>query len=257
MILGNAIYFSWDYLIMNTINKIAENLNKTWDTFLQKIIYPDNSWKHNREKCSEIQKKLLYFNSSHLDTEEHIDKTIKAMTRGLPLIQSAIEWQEPRVGKKSHNKFDRLRGNQWRLVIVYSGFEITVKALLNSKTSLNSEIIEEFFEKCDLPNYKVMGSPNPHKRDNLDKWLQKEEGKIADFLGVRGADIKIINFWIFNQNPIASWENSFQLAKALRNASAHGFLLPKKVKDWGLEKGLLKLADDLGVIIACALQKLI
>jgi hypothetical protein len=43
----------------------------------------------------------------------------------------------------------------------------------------------------------------------------------------------------------------------LRNASAHGYLLPKKVKDWDLKYGLLKLADDLGMMIAYALQKLI
>ncbi|MGK7944285.1 MAG: hypothetical protein AB4058_07435 [Microcystaceae cyanobacterium] len=243
---------------INNDNSVAELLKQAWDQVWKQLIEPDNSWKNNPEKCSLIQQRLSHFNVNHLDTENHIDKTIKAITRGIPLIQSAIEWQDPRVGKKSQNKFDRFRGSQWRLVIAYSGFEITVKALLLLKEKpLTPELIATFLKNINLPKYQELSYPNPRKNDNFKKWLNKENGSIAEFLGVRGADKKSINSWIFEQNTVETWLKSFQLAKALRNASAHGYLLPKKVKDWDLESGFSKLADDLGIIIAYALQQLI
>lgn len=235
----------------DNLTNIGKNL---WDNLLQ----PDNSWK-DKSKCSEIQKKLSYFNPNHPDNPEHIDKVIKCVIRGVRLTEEAINWYEPSIGDTpKHKPFDKLRGVQWRLVIAYSGFEITTKALMNHfdrGTSL--KITADFIQKCNLPSYSLLTSPNPKKKENLEKWLTKDEDAIAEFLSITAGDKKIIEHWIVQSNPISSWEEAVKLAKALRNASAHGFLLPKKVDDWQLKPGLVTLANNLGEIIAAGLKKLI
>ncbi|HEY9609859.1 hypothetical protein [Allocoleopsis sp.] len=237
---------------------IQEILKCAWENTWQ-IFQPDNSWKDDKAKCSDIQKRLSYFNPTHSDSPEHIDKVIKALSRGVSLTQAAIDWQNAAIGKKSTRKIDKLRGIQWRLVIAYGGFEITAKALMNHfKRNTPSEVIENYIKKCNFPIYKPLGSPSisPNKKPNLEKWLSKEESAIADFLGVTAGDAKIIERWIVKSDSIGSWEEAVKLAKALRNATAHGFLQPTKVNQWGLKPGLSTLADNLAEIMAAGLKKL-
>jgi hypothetical protein len=87
--------------------------------------------------------------------------------------------------------------------------------------------------------------------------LTKDKDAIAEFLSVTAGDKKIIERWIIQANSISSWEDAVKLAKALRNASAHGFLSAKKVQDWQLKPGLSTLADNLGEIMAAGLKKII
>jgi hypothetical protein len=233
------------------------NLTTTWQK-LENFLNPDNSWKSNL-KCSNIQQKLLYFNPNHPNTPEHIDKVVKCVIRGVRLTEEAINWHQPSIGDTpKRTTIDKLRGVQWRLVIAYSGFEITTKALMNHFVRGTSpEIIEEFIQKCNLPNYIPLNSPNTQKKENLEKWLTKDEDAISDFLGLTAGDKKIIEYWIIYSNSISSWEEAFKLAKSLRNASAHGFLLPKKIDDWQLKEGFRTLANNLGEIMASGLKKLI
>jgi hypothetical protein len=238
-----------------TIQKI---LKSTWDDTWN-IFAPDNSWKDDTAKCRDIQKRLSHFNPSHFDSPEHIDKVIKALTRGVSITQAAIDWQNPAIGKKSTRKIDKLRGIQWRLVIAYGGFEITAKALMNHfKRNTPPEVIENYIKKCSPPIYKLLSSPSisRNKKPNLEKWLSKEEDAIADFLGVTAGDAKIIEHWIVESHSVGSWEEAVKLAKALRNASAHGFLVPTKVEHWGLKPSLSTLADNLAQIMAAGLKKL-
>ena len=236
----------------NTQNSLEEAWNNVWGFWS-----PDNSWKNNRDKCIEIQKKLVCFDTAHSDDLDHIDGVIKAVSRGVALMQAATEWKEPAIGKnKPRTSLEKVRGHQWRLVITYSGFEITFKALMNHQrrtTDMNK--IKEFVQKCHLPEYIALVAPD--KTSSLEKWLNKEEGKLAEFLGVSNGDRKIIENWIVKSQPIDSWEKGVKLAKAIRNASAHGFLAATKVNELGLKPGLRKLTDDLASIVKFGLHKLI
>ncbi len=60
---------------------------------------PDKSWLTDAAKCDCIQKKLSYFNSQHGNNSQHIDRVIKALSRGKALVQAAIEWQNPAIGQ--------------------------------------------------------------------------------------------------------------------------------------------------------------
>ena len=230
------------------------NISKIlWDNRLK----PDNSWKDN-PKCSEIQQKLLLFNPNHPDNPEHIDKVIKCVIRGVRLTEEAINWYEPSIGDtQKRGDIDKIRGVQWRLVIAYSGFEITTKALMNNFERGKPLDIPNFIKMCSLPIYNPLDTPNPKKKENLDKWLAKDQDAIAEFLSVTAGDKKIIERWIIQANSISSWEDAVKLANALRNASAHGFLSAKKVQDWQLKPGLSTLADNLGEIMAAGLKKII
>jgi hypothetical protein len=242
---------------------INSNIVDEFNTYRKKFwqfTEPDNSWKDDPEKRKFIYTQLSPFNNSHSENPEHIDKVVKCLLRGSSLVESAINWQNPAIGKNTKNKtnYTRARGSQWRLIITYSGFEVTAKALMNEfERNKGAEATKAIINKCSFPKYENLDPPSPKDRKNIDKWLVKEEDAIAEFLGVTSGDAKIIKRWIAQSEPIESWENAVKLAKALRNASAHGFLLAKKVKDWGLEPGLAILAGNLAEIVTIGLKTLI
>jgi hypothetical protein len=235
---------------------VSEDLNGAWKD-VWNVLEPEKSWLTDATKCDCIQKKLSYFNSQHGNSPEHIDRVIKALSRGKGLVQAAIEWQNPAIGQsETRSVNDKLRGHQWRLVIAYSGFEIASKALMMDKwdRQVEKEMYERFIEKCVLPDYEPIEPPTD--KPKLAKWLNKEEGALATFLGVTSGDWKAIDRWLVHSQSVDSWLEAYKLAKALRNASAHGFLLPTKIHDWGLKNGFLRLTDDLAKIVIAGLSKL-
>jgi len=235
---------------------VSEELNGAWKD-VWNVLESKKSWLTDAAKYDCIQKKLSYFNSQHGNSSQHIDRVIKALSRGKGLVQAAIEWQNPAIGQsETRSVNDKLRGHQWRLVIAYSGFEIASKALMMDKwkRQVEKEMYERFLEKCVLPDYKPIEPPRG--KPKLEKWLDKEEGALAEFLGVTSGDRKAIDRWLVQSQSVDSWCEAYKLAKALRNASAHGFLLATKIHDWGLKNGFLRLTDDLAKIVIAGLRKL-
>lgn len=236
---------------------VSEDLKAAWQD-VWNVLEPDKSWLTDAAKCDCIQKKLSYFNSQHGNSPEHTDLVIKALSRGKALIQAAVEWQNPAIGQsETRSANDKLRGHQWRLVIAYSGFEIASKALMMPKWNrqIESGMYEKFIEKCVLPAYEPIEPPAD--RPKLAKWLNKEEGALAEFLGITSGDRKAIDRWLVRSEPVGSWCEAYKLAKALRNASAHGFLLPTKIRDWGLKNGFVRLTDDLAKMAIAGFSKLV
>jgi hypothetical protein len=230
---------------------------------LWQVLGQYESWKSDPAKCEDIKCRLSRFNESHSDDPDSIDDVIQALSRGFYLIKSALEWQEPAAGHNSieePNDTHKARGIQWRLVMAYNGFEMITKTLLLKKGTrgLGPDEFSQFTIKCGLNQYNSLPSPNT-KLKNLDKWLTKEpEGKtILNFLGVNKKDADIIQQWILQQQHIYTWVDAVQLAKAIRNATAHGALSASKVKQWGLQKPLLTLSDNLGEIVLAGMRKLI
>ncbi len=249
-----------------------------------KIFEPgyEKPWLTDPNKCDQIQNKLSYFNPNHSNSSEHIDQVYKALTRGVGLVEAGIEWENPAIGEKPRprNKSsildesnivdentttgkeksrrtdtDKYRGIQWKLVIVYVGFEIISKTLMMDKfnRTVPPGMYEQFLEKCALPDYKPIAAP---EKKSLTKWLDKEDGALAEFLGIGAGDKKAIDRWLVESKPVDSWEQAYKLAKAMRNASAHGFLLPSRIGKWGLKHGFRKLTDDLALIVTEGLSKI-
>ncbi len=184
--------------IIEHSEEVAENLRNVWND-VWSIFEPDNSWKDDQSKRALIKQKLVYFSQEHYKSVEHIDKVIKALSRGVSLTQAAVDWQNPAaIGNDNSvstpKQKDRLRGIQWRLVIAYAGFEITYKGLMNYfKQGTNLKIIQDFINKCNLPSYQKLEPPTPKEKSNLEKWLSKEDEAIAEFLGVNDGDKTNIN----------------------------------------------------------------
>ncbi len=75
-------------------------------------------------------------------------------------------------------------------------------------------------------------------------------------MGLTSGDKKAIDRWLVQSQSVDSWCEAYKLAKALRNASAHGFLLPTKIGEWGLKEGFLRLTEDLAEVVIAGLSKL-
>ena len=239
---------------MQETRSIQEKLRSAWKN-VNNIFLPNDSWLTDHTKCQNIQKKLSYFNSEHKDSPEHIDRVYKGLVRGINVTQAAIDWEKPSIGRR--NDTGRGRGIQWQLVIAYSGFEITTKGLMNLfKNQPKPSHFKSMIDKCNLPNYLPLNPPASDSSKNLEKWLSKEEKSIAEFLGLKYKDIEVIEDWMVKSCPINTWEDAFFLAKAFRNTTTHGFLVPSKVKDWKLKSSLEVLTENIAEILVAALEKL-
>ncbi len=236
---------------------IPEKLKSAWEK-VDQIFLPNNSWLNDLTKCQTIQKKLSYFNSKHQDSPEHIDLVYKFLIRGVNLTQAAIDWENPAIGSSPRTDTGKRRGNQWRLVIAYSGFEITTKGLMNGmkNPSIKPDTFSSMINQCNLPEYPPLKPPVSDSSKNLEKWLSREDVAIGQFMGLRGADEKIIKCWMVESRPIDTWEDALKLAKALRNTTTHGFLVPSKIKDWKLKSSFKVLTENLAEILVAALEKL-
>ncbi len=242
---------------------ITKNLNNVWCD-LWKVFGKYGSWKSDIPKCKDIRARLLHFNNSHSNDPKDIDDVVQALSRGFYLMKSGIEWREPTAGQNSTDKINatnRARGAQWRLVMTYGGFETIAKTLLakKNKKGLCANELDQFTQKCQLNFYKPLYSPNPTRFKTLEKWLTiKSEGEaILNFLSLYPKDQEIIKNWIIDQQNISSWFDALKLSKALRNATAHGALSATKVQQWGLQKPLLTLSENLGEIVVAGIQRLI
>jgi hypothetical protein len=58
----------------------------------------DEKRKLDQAKCDDIQRRLSYFNENHTSDLDYIYDVIQALSKGLYLIQSGLEWCEPSVG---------------------------------------------------------------------------------------------------------------------------------------------------------------
>ncbi|MEG4350748.1 hypothetical protein QUA74_13475 [Microcoleus sp. LAD1_D3] len=230
------------------------------------IVGPNESWLEPA-KCSEIQERLSIFNQSHIKDRKHIDNVMKALSIGFHLTKAAVEWDNPVAGNTLPNdpSTANARGIQWQLVMAYGGFESVTKTLMNlreNNSGLSIADVQDFTSKCNLPDYIPLIPPNTDRKD-LEKWLTKlstetpETGdELLNFLGLKHGDRNLIKDWLVNSNPIEDWANATRLAKALRNATAHGALSPTKVKKWGLKPAMEILVKNLGDLVVFGLQTL-
>jgi hypothetical protein len=147
--------------------------------------------------------------------------------------------------------------------MAYGGFETSTKTLLKmGRGGLSPVALRSFTSKCSLPTYTPLPSPKI-ARVNLDKWLKKlpvtptDKTPLIDFLSLESGDAQVVEAWIVQSAEVASWTDAVRLAKALRNATAHGALSATKVKQWGLENAILTLSDNLGELVVAGLRKLI
>jgi hypothetical protein len=238
---GDELSPAWELVCRLFDKKLRLNgPNPNWDSFHQALC----KFGPHSAKPDDLRRKLV------------------ALYRGVPLVQSAVLWQEPIVGNRSSRptKTDRVRGFQWRLVIAYAGFEIAVKKLVDTAGSVNvrlnnfANLVSKTAQLSCPPNL-IPPSLTAHQRNS---WLghnSTAEGTCpTQFLETRGADEAAIERLLIHHQAIKDWSQLIQLSKALRNATVHGTLSATRARQWKLSEILQHLAKNLAILLAHGLN---
>jgi hypothetical protein len=247
-------------------NPVLFNLRATWARwwdFVRLNSQPDKPLE--LENCTAIHERLLRFSDKHPNEPKHVKAVLMTLAKGKHLVEAAIRWENPIVGPEQADKptrTDQARGEQWQLVMAYAGWETVREALvpIAHKFTNWTERIDYYLRLCEPPGCPLIPPPN-RERAALEEWLECDDdpsGKhqLLVFLCLENGDAKTIRDWMVNGQGIDSWPALIQLAKALRNATAHGALSASKVNDWGLRKTFRTLSMSLGEITAGAFRRL-
>jgi hypothetical protein len=225
-----------------------------WCRFLKEAD-PEGDWSGVEPVCA----RLVRFSPAHRPTPEHVGAVTDALYRGVPLLQAALGWQDVRVGGSTAHSTptDNVRGEQWRLVMAYGGFETVARALLAQpqRAPLGLTQLVSLLARCGLPAHAPLEVP-AHSEAIRDRWFQAEPDVLLEFLGLDGEDALAVSRWLADRQPAVSWSAALGLAKALRTATVSGALSASKVKEWKLLPALLALVDDLVRVTASAFQRL-
>jgi hypothetical protein len=210
-----------------------------------------------------IHERLARFHADHEASQEHVEVILDVLYRGVPLLLAALGWDEPHAGSRGGKspQTDRARGDQWRLVMAYGGFETLAKGLLGcpGKSQLTGEDFATLLSKCSLSRYRAIPSPEL-KEAVRERWFTPPADSrqpLLEFLGLSGSDTQAIYHWLAKGAEVDSWHGAVVLAKALCDVTAHGALSASKVREWRLRPALQKLTADLAIVAASALKALL
>lgn len=159
----------------------------------------------------------------HGTSEVSPEKVIQGVGRGYTLIRNAEKWSAAQAGAGS-DKCRFARGQQWRLAMAYAGLEILAKSLQGnfatqggpSVSNLLSFLRDHGIEEIPLP----VGKAPP-------KGKSSEE--LLDFLRTHKQDRAVMEQWLGTHSSgqktsMCSRKDALQLARVIRNLTAHGIL---------------------------------
>ena len=167
---------------------------------------------------------------------------ISAMARGDALLKGTAFMPIQKVkGNKKNAAY--YRALQWRLVACYGGFEIFIKSLRGkiSDNGLRGEDFQTVIDACGFGAEDSFAGPSkPKGVQNWIKSLESKDSNIEDFLQLNKYDLEVLSGWLTG-SELTNRREACLLAKAIRNATAHGFLSPTKAKEFGMEQILQDL----------------
>jgi outer membrane protein assembly factor BamB len=168
---------------------------------------------------------------------------IHGIIRGHELTAQARSWVEPSIGS---GKTATARGAQWRLVMAYGGFELLAKSLAGAKDrGLDEKAVDSLIGKLALPMFEPLAPP-PIDKSSLKVWMDEEDASdVLDFLKMDKGDRNRFDAWLGKQKPTTEWTDALLLAKAFRNATAHGALSPTKLEEWKLGEAIARLTEEI------------
>ena len=212
-----------------------------------------------------LHDRLARFSPAHAATPEHVETVRDVLYRGAPLLLAALGWEEPTAGSRGGKsaQTDRARGDQWRLVMAYGGFETVARGLLASPdpTYLAPADFDRLLAPCKLPRFTPIPSP-PQKAEVRDRWFTPEmldapRHPLLAFLGLHNGDAEVVRRWLVEGLSVDTWQTSLRLAQALRNVTTHGALSASKTREWKLRPVCQRLTQDLATVAAAALKTLV
>lgn len=191
-----------------------------------------------------------------------IQAVCTAFAKGHALLLAACRWKNGSIGTTPHrpNPTDRARALQWRLVMAYGGFETFTAPLLAGIPSADK--VDQLKTLCDdLPLAACPPIAAPLKQSATLKSFLTESGlatggRLTAFLGLRAGDRAGFERWLGTPGRLDTWPDALRLAKALRNATAHGSLSATKARTLGFLPAFEALPDHLSTVVEAALLKL-
>lgn len=213
--------------------------------------------------AGDLAGRLRRLHPDHSTDAQHLANVLSALHRGIPLLLAAIGWADVRAGgsQDSATPVDEVRGDQWRLVMAYGGFETVCKALLSwsGRRGLGLAEFRALTEACALPVYPVLDAP-PHPPKVRERWFEGSQGKSSDeltrFLGLCEGAARAVRKWLVERKPVSDWAGALDLARALRHAIAHGALSASRAEDWKLQLPMRRLVADLATVVAAAITRI-
>ena len=185
-------------------------------------------------KLSELSHDEMVSGFQRLDPEkigttEDARKWVSKLFRGITLIKHAMEWDEPSVGRAG--KSAAIRGQQWRLVMAYSGYE----QIDNAVFAKNKKARTNFLSGLSLENR--LPGPVLSQRA-LDRIEERESAadELCDFLGVNEKKQKRFIQWLLGEvaDDECNNERSLFIIAQLRHLVAHGALSADRANKLGL-----------------------
>jgi hypothetical protein len=166
-------------------------------------------------------------------TAEETRQWIGKLFRGVTLLKHALEWNDPSVGRDG--KSAAIRGQQWRLVMAYSGYEQVEEAIFgekcHSKTTRKNALARIRLQHR-LPGPVLTQRALDHIEEH-----DKDGGKLFDFLDIQKNKRDRFHHWLLGRTadePCCS-ERAVFISAQLRHLVAHGALSADRTKKLGLE----------------------
>jgi hypothetical protein len=199
------------------------------------------AWKDG-EDGEDLPHRLAKFAATP-DSDKARVARIHRIIRGHELIAQARSWVEPSIGS---GKTATARGAQWRLVMAYGGFELLAKSLAGAKDrGLDEKAVDSLIGKLALPMFEPLAPP-PIDKSSLKDWMDEEDASdVLDFLKMDKGDRNLFDAWLAKQKALTTWTDAVLLAKAFRNATAHGALSPSKIEEWKLGEAVSRLTEEI------------
>src|SRR5262245_3046161 len=244
---------------MSVVQQRNDPWKRWWD-----FLGEDGSWREDAVKRLRIHARLLRFSAGHWDQAAWVDAVLSALGRGKPLVDAAVRWADPAVGQRSATSFtetDRFRGDQWRLVVAWGGFQTVVRALMGVQRGVRLEaaLIDRFIERARPPAYPGLPSPRAREADLEEIFrapLTDVTHPLLVFLDLGWASTRNLYRWLVEGRTIETWAGAIRLAGALRDATAQGALSASRAKQWQLRPGLRTLTENIGQLVSAALTEL-
>lgn len=182
----------------------------------------------------------------HKGREFHSRKVIHGIGRGHQLLRNAEKWIKPEAGFGADDT-RAARGQQWRVVMAYGGFEIFAKSIQGNFAVQGGANVSDFMQVLGDFSTQAISIPSS---GSIPKGKTPED--MLDFLRTHVGDRAILEKWFSSagmDQARVEWPRSevISLARIIRNLTAHGILsadLARKIKVPRLSEILvLALAD--------------
>ena len=165
-------------------------------------------------------------------------KVVGGVGRGFTLLRNARKWSHPSVGAGSPKAVEA-RGRQWRVVMAYGGFEIFAKAHMCHFKAAGPPPLSHFVQTAQrrlLPKAKHQHALPAVATDSV-KILATAKSLVNEGTG----DGQFWHGWLAGLDEPVDSNHAVQLARVVRNLSAHGILSP----DLAIRLGAVALCDAL------------